>query len=248
VAAGVDPFVEYDKVAARFQKWRSGRPGALDRWGQAVQPFLPGRSVTVGDIGAGTGAFSRAWPSWADAAVVGIEPSAAMLASARSAGVPPRCLFMRGVAEALPVGSGTLDIAWISTAFHHFSDRQRAAYELRRALVDDGVVMIRGLLPDRAGEGWWSVFPGYERAMLRFPSLDELEGVFNAAGFALAGSTDVVEGESSYGEQADWVDAMRDADSVLTALSDAEIEAGTATMRKRFSSTIAHELSLVVFK
>jgi hypothetical protein len=84
--------------------------------------------------------------------------------------------------------------------------------------------------------------------MLRFSSLHELEGIFNAAGFALAGSTDVVEGESTYGEQADWVDAVRDADSILTALSDAEIEAGMATMRKRFSSTVVHKLSLVVFK
>jgi SAM-dependent methyltransferase len=163
VAAEVDPFVEYDNVAARFGQWRGGRPGALDRWGQAVQPFLPARSVTVGDIGAGTGVFSRAWPGWADAAVVGIEPSAAMLASARSTGVPPRYLFVRGIAEALPVASGRLDIAWVSTAFHHFSDRQHAAYELRRALVDDGVVLMRGLLPDRASEGWWSVFLGYEK-------------------------------------------------------------------------------------
>jgi SAM-dependent methyltransferase len=248
VAAGVDPFVDYDSVAARFGKWRSGRPRALDRWGQAVQPFLPARSVTVGDIGAGTGAFSRAWPGWADATVVGIEPSAAMLASARSAGVPPHCLFIRGVVEALPVASSTLDIAWISTAFHHFSDRQGAAYELRRVVVSDGVVLIRGVLPERASAGWWSAFPGYERAMLRFASLHELEEVFNSAGFALAGSTDVVEGESTCGEQADWVEAMRDADSILTALSDAEVEAGTAAMRKRSSSTLVHKLSLVVFK
>jgi hypothetical protein len=48
----------------------------LDRWGNAVRPYLRPGPLRVADVG--TGIFAKAWPAWSTATVVAVEPSAAM--------------------------------------------------------------------------------------------------------------------------------------------------------------------------
>jgi SAM-dependent methyltransferase len=246
----VSPFVDYDRVAHRFARWRAGSPDLTTSWGQAVQPFLPDRTLTVGDIGAGTGVFTRAWATWADVRfVIGVDPSAKMLAEASSDRGVESVRYLRGRAESLPLADASLDVAWISTAFHHFADSSQAVSELRRVIVDNGVVLLRGLLRDRIPRGsWFSVFPGHERALQRFPTLGDLQDGFRRAGFELAETRQVKEGQSSHAQQADWVKAMRDADSILTALNDIEIETGLENLRRRPSKVFCHELTLALFR
>jgi hypothetical protein len=114
-------------------------------------------------------------------------------------------------------------------------------------LADDGVVLLRGLVRDRTRRPWFSVFPGHERALLRFPTLNDLDAVFATRGFRLVEVVQVAEGETTSARQADWVDAIRDADSILTALTDDEIADGISALRSKPDDVLRHELTLVVF-
>src|SRR5918998_6730497 len=76
--------VDYDRVANLYKVGRAMPDEALDRWGRAVRPHLPtGGRVRVADLGAGTGIFAAAWPTWGASDVVAVEVSAAMAAHGR---------------------------------------------------------------------------------------------------------------------------------------------------------------------
>jgi ubiquinone/menaquinone biosynthesis C-methylase UbiE len=50
--------------------------------------------------------------------------------------------YVRGVAEALPFADRSVDVAWMSTVFHHLADRRGAAHEMVRVLSEDGRVLL----------------------------------------------------------------------------------------------------------
>lgn len=198
----------------------------------------------VVDLGSGTGAFSGALLDWGAGRVVAVEPSAAMQAKASSRSGVHR---VAGRAEAIPLRSATAGAIWISTAFHHFEDPRRAVSECRRVLDAHGTVLIRGFVPDHTELPWLSLFPGSEKAIAHFPSLARLTELFLDGGFHLRSSERVEEGTQTYAARAVFSQRMRHADSILTALSDAEVDAGIDALRAR-SSEIEHvALSLLVF-
>jgi len=122
------------------------------------------------DVGSGTGNFGRAWMKWTSADVVGVEPSSAMLRMAASSPVA-RVSYVQGVAEALPLADQCVDVAWVSAAFHHFTDQQRAASELARVLRKDGRVLLRGVVRERTPLSWLVLFPGRDKPLSRYPTL-----------------------------------------------------------------------------
>jgi SAM-dependent methyltransferase len=235
--------VDYERAADEYARRRAPSDTRLAIWGEALRPHLSGRDVVV-DLGAGTGAFSRALREWGARRVVAVEPSAAMQArSAPASGVHP----VTGRAEAIPLGGATVDAIWISTAFHHFADPRRAVGECRRVLTGRGTVLVRGFVPGHTELAWLDLFPGAERAVARFPDLATLEELFLDAGLHLLVDDRVAEAAQTYADRAEFCQAMRHADSILTALSDAEVDAGIAALRSR-SSEIEHlALSLLVF-
>jgi ubiquinone/menaquinone biosynthesis C-methylase UbiE len=137
---GASPFVDYDAVADRYAVARALDADGRGRWGHAALGCLPHRPRAVADVGSGTGIFARAWTEWTNAQVIGVEPSPAMLRAARSMPVE-RVRFVRAVAEALPLADRSVDVAWVSTAFHHFADQALAAREMARVLRADGRVL-----------------------------------------------------------------------------------------------------------
>ena len=92
------------------------------------------------------------------------------------------------------------------------------------------------------------LFPGSEKAIARFPSLATLHELFFDVGFHLL-CDDRVEEELSNCTRPvrTSLRRMRDADSILTALSDAEVDAGIAALRSRSSEIEHFALSLLVF-
>ncbi len=54
--------------------------------------------------------------------------------------------------------------------------------------------------------------------------------------------------ETTYAEAADWVERMRHADSMLTALTDDEVPTGVGRMRDTPDATAVLDLSLVVLR
>ena len=78
---------------------------------------------------------------------------------------------------------------------------------------------------------WLDHFPGAERALARFPSTGRTTEVFVGAGVAPVDVVDVVTtGPAPCADAAAWVRSMRDADTLLTALRDEEIDAGVRSL------------------
>lgn len=237
--------VDYERVAELYEEGRALPAGVLARWEEAVRAYLPPSTQRVLDVGAGTGIFARAWPGWAPAAVVAVEPSAAMVRVGTQA--DPGVRFVRAVAEALPVHDGTADVVWVSTALHHFGDVHRAVDELGRVLRPAGRVFVRTYVPGRTELSWVDEFPGRARWQVRVHTEEELVSLFGGHGFDLVDVRDVLEWTETYAESARWVARMRHADSILTALTDEEIDAGLEVLRSQPSKVARNELTLFVF-
>ena len=226
--------VDYGRtdVAASYSRGRALNDAALAPWESAVTKHLPARTpLRVLDVGAGKGIFARAWTRWCQCNVVALEPSHAMRAEMKYGGIPEMVSLVAGWGERLPLKTDSFDVAWMSTVVHHLSDAAQCASELRRVLVTDGVVYIRGLFSDR---GWPSVLrfiPGGERAVQTFPSTKTVHDTMVRQGFTLVDSSDVEEPiPSTVGEAVDRVLRLRHADSLLGQFSDDEIAEGLAAM------------------
>ena len=239
-------YVVYDQVASRYETGRALPLDVLDRWHAAVRPFLPAPLIRLVDVGAGTGVFARAWPGWATAHVIAIEPSAAMI------GVGTRVArsfeYVMGSAEALPLADGSVDLAWVSTAIHHFADVHRAIEELHRVLRPGGRILVRTYAPDRSDITWAREFPGGEKWEPRFPRSGGLVAWFAQHDLPVIAVRDILEGTETYAASAAWASRMRDADSMLTALTEEEMAEGLARLRADPDRLGRLELTLLVFE
>ena len=147
------------------------------------------------DVGCGTGALTTALLAGAaPARVLGVDPSAGFVASARAGTSDPRASFAVGDATALPVPDGDVDVV-VSGLVLNFVDEPRAAVaEAARAVRPGGTVaayvwdhagggmqMMR-LFWDAAGDLDPEARPLHEAA--RFPGVlpGPLRAMFTAAG------------------------------------------------------------------
>ncbi len=243
----------YDRIAAGYQQGRALGDSELAAWRDAVVPFLPPRRpLTVLDVGAGTGIFARAWPTWCQCRVVALEPSAGMRAEAAGALSPesPRdSSLVAGAAEAIGLRDGCADVAWLSAVWHHVRDRRACVSELSRVLVPGAAVLMRGLFSDLGEVGWLRFFPRAEAARARFPSASDAAALFGAQGFEAAGAFEV-DGRRHVTprEAAAWARRMRDADTLLGGFSDDDFHAGVAALEASASDRrLASKLALLVF-
>lgn len=144
----------------------------------AALPALLDPSLTVGDLGCGTGQFTALLAPFV-ARVVAVDSSRGMLAVARrrladAANVE----FHQGELEALPVDAESLDVAVLSLVLHYVAEPIRVLTEAARALRPGGRLLVvdmrpheRGDLRDRMGHVW----QGFDE--------DQLAEWFRAAGF-----------------------------------------------------------------
>jgi len=145
VDAGKRPFVRkiFDETAGtydhveRLMAFGSGswyRRQALTRAGLAS-------GMRVLDVAVGTGLVAREEVTITGDAklVLGVDPSIGMMSEARKQ-LPIR--FARGVAEELPVASGTFDFLSMGYALRHLSDLTPAFREFHRVLKPGGRVCV----------------------------------------------------------------------------------------------------------
>jgi SAM-dependent methyltransferase len=226
--------VDYRTAARRYDGGRFLPDDVLDRWWQAIEPRLSTPRPKVVDLGAGTGIFSVAWAAWGAAEVLAVEPSPEMRAEAQAkaeAG-PGGFQVLAGAADAVPVPDGWADVVWLSTVLHHVPDRAAAGREVARVLPPGGRLLVRGFVPGRSRIPWFDLFPGADRAHLRFHTEDRVRATFEPAGLAFVDGVEVVERAGVRAPEAiAWVERMRSADSVLTALTDEEVAAGLQALR-----------------
>lgn len=110
--------------------------------------LTPGMSVL--DVACGTGAVTRAILQVLNGSgsVVGVDPSAGMLAQAR-ANVATE--FREGVAEALPFPDDSFDFLTMGYALRHVGDLHKAFAEYRRVLRPGGRVLLLEITRPKGG-------------------------------------------------------------------------------------------------
>ncbi len=223
--------VDYERVARRYDAGRRLEAAAERAWQHAVRRRLPaGRLSLVLDVGAGTGAFLEIWRGLQADEIVAVEPSEAMRAQARRRAVD-RAHVVGGSATHLPAATGSVDVVWMSAVVHHIPDLAAAAAEVRRVLRPGGRLLVRGFFPDASTVPWLDHLPAPERARARFPTSTHLASVLEEAALPVRHVDNVPEPRRATGkEAADWIAAMRTADSLLTAFDDDDIATGIAAL------------------
>jgi ArsR family transcriptional regulator len=104
-------------------------------------------SLTIGDLGCGTGQVSELVAPHV-ARMIAVDGSADMVQAARRrlkgmTNVDVR----RGDLEALPIDDGQLDVAIVALVLHHVPEPVRALTEVRRVLKSGGRVLVLDMLP-----------------------------------------------------------------------------------------------------
>lgn len=104
-------------------------------------------SLTVGDLGCGTGEVSELIAPHVSK-VIAVDGSSDMVQVARKRlkGLH-QVDVRRGDMEALPIDDGQLDVAMVALVLHHVPDPARALAEIHRVVKRGGRVMIVDMLP-----------------------------------------------------------------------------------------------------
>lgn len=240
-------FVDYDRDADHYHRGRRLGGAAMTSWASAVRDVSGGPHRRILDLGAGTGIFTSSLGEWLGAEIaVAVDSSEAML-SAASARL--RDAMLVADAHHLPLRARSIDVVWMSAVYHHLDDKAAALTEQARVLTPEGTVLVRTLLRDRCTVPWLTYFSprAQQRALARFPSIEELSDTFAARGLALAGILEVKEGSRSASDAASWILQMRDRDSLLTAMTDDEIATAVSRLRVE-AAPLEVGLTLLAFK
>ena len=109
-------------------------------------------SLTVGDLGCGTGQLAETVAPHVHR-VIAVDASDDMLTAARARlGNLSNVDLRQGDLEALPIPAGELDAAVMSLVLHYSPDPARALAEVARVLQPGGRVLIVDMLPHEHGE------------------------------------------------------------------------------------------------
>jgi SAM-dependent methyltransferase len=197
---------------ARFLRY-SAELGERKGAAEHRRTLLQGLRGRVLEVGAGSGVTFRHYPAGVDE-VVAVEPEPTLRAAAQEAArdAPVPVHVVDGVADDLPVGSGSVDAVVVSAVLCSVPDQARALAELRRVLRAGGELRFYehvaarrpagDLLQRAAGATFWPrMFGGCD------PHRDT-EAAIRAAGFEVvalrrftwaAGPWDVIVGPKVLG-------------------------------------------------
>ena len=147
-------------------------------WSRALGLLLP--PLEVADLGCGEGYLTVETARWAKH-VTAVDRSAGVLARAKALAARKRLTnitWKKGELEAVPIDSGTMDVALLSQALHHAADPSAALAEASRILTAGGRLLILDLRPhdetwvrEKLGDQWFGF------------SDEHLSGLLTRAGF-----------------------------------------------------------------
>jgi ubiquinone/menaquinone biosynthesis C-methylase UbiE len=111
------------------------------------------------DIGCGTGRLLRkAKTRWPNAQLVGIDPAQAMIERAKQ--LFPQGRFYVAMAATIPLPDSSIDLAFSTMSFHHWSDQNTAINEISRVLQPGGKFILADIVLPK---GPSAVFRHYKR-------------------------------------------------------------------------------------
>jgi ubiquinone/menaquinone biosynthesis C-methylase UbiE len=227
-------WVDYDQLAAVYDRDRAVPLEALEPWRAALAAHLPPASgLPVLDLGAGTGLFAAAIAHWFGTHVLAVEPSEGMRRRARATRAHPHIAYVGGRGEQLPLRDGCCDSAWLSTVIHHLSDLAACAGELRRVLRPGGWVLVRNAFPDRPEPGTrlFTFWPTARAILARAPTVQATIATFTDAGFTLH-RLEQISDQSAASLKEAYDRARVRADSLLRLLPDADFFKGLQALEQ----------------
>ena len=229
-------------MASAYDAGQSLAPAVFEAWASVVRPSL----VALGhgpvlDLGAGTGRFSGHLAEWSGAAVIAVEPAAAMARRAKAKGMA-RVDVVVGAGESIPLRDRSVAAVWLSQVVHHIDDLNKAALELGRVLQPGGRLLIRGafgrdgsISASGADFVMYRYFPAAGRVADAFPSRRRVLEAFGSAGFVEERSTGVAQVTAASLRELHRRLSTR-ADSTLAALDDDTFAAGLEALERDASS------------
>lgn len=215
------------EAANRYDSARSLPPQTIALWLEELLSSIPRREIkSILDLGCGTGQFTAALGEAFGCAVVGVEPSAAMLNVARSRRVS-HVEWKQGQAENIPLGSRAVDLVFMSQVFHHLVEPRQALQEISRVLTPAGYLAIRNGTREHNDEiEWLKFFPeALEIEEKRMMSGGELVGLVCGQSFVQI-SQRTVSQLTAFSYQEYFEKVSRRALSSLMAISDAAFQSG----------------------
>lgn len=164
----------FDRSAADYDRIERLLALGSGPWyrGQALARAQLKRGMRVIDVGVGTGMVARqaARLTGDPALVVGIDPSAGMLASAR---VPAGVILREGRAEQIPYPDASFDFLSMGYALRHITDLETAFREFYRVLKPGGRLCLLEITRPQSQVGRL-LLRGYMRGVV--PTLARLIG------------------------------------------------------------------------
>lgn len=128
-------------------------PGGATLTAELIAALEVRRGDVVADVACGPGGSALQLAAEARCDVVGVDLSAENLAAARAsaerAGLGGRTRFVRGDAEALPLGDASMDGVLCECALCTFPDKPAAAAELARILRPGARLALSDVIADR---------------------------------------------------------------------------------------------------
>lgn len=227
---------DYDTtdIPAGYDRARDHGPENLNLWMRVVAEHLDvPKLCRILDLGCGTGRFTEGLAAQFNAEVIGLDPSAKMVESARQKLRDDRVRYCRGRAEAIPVSAGSVDLLFMSMSFHHFAEPIVATRECRRVLRHDGTVMLRtGTREKIAAYPYTPFFPSIPAILEEMlPDHRELREVFRSGRLELAAHDTIAQtiapNWAVYAEK-----LAAGGDSALARLSRRDFETGLDAVRR----------------
>ncbi len=216
-------------AAETYRRGRGLTDATLTLWRDVLRALVPDDGVRrAADVGCGVGRFSAWLADLFKAAVVAIDPSARILGAAPAA---PRVRYVAGAAEALPVRTAGLDLAFLSLVYHHFAEPAAAVAELGRTLRPGGRVIVRTpTLETLDGYTFLRFFPE-ARAIdeRRMPARAAVRVVFGAGALVETGHRTVEQGIAG-GPEAYCARIRARALSSLQRIPDVAFDRGMAAL------------------
>ena len=248
--------MKYDEsVSERYDSARRLPAATMRMWLDVIAKHVPANEIrTIVDVGCGTGRFCGELADKFDARVIGVDPSRAMLAKARSNVSDVRVKFGEGSAECLPVGDGSACLIYMSMVYHHIAEPRRGGREFKRVLRPGGFVCIRNATKDLLSEVLYlKYFPtAMDMNQHRLPWQEDVVNTMQSSGLLLV-THEVIEQQFAESPR-DYCDKISHRGlSDLVRLPDAEFHAGIQRMReaierREVSGPILEPVDLFVFK
>ena len=200
----------FDQIANRYDLLNRMLSWGFDQsWRRrSAQSLKLGRKPKILDLATGTGDMAFQLLSvYADAEIVGLDPSAQMLGLAQQKACTLRngtqITFLAGSAEAIPSAENRYDAVTIAFGIRNVADRRGALREIHRVLKPDGQVAIlelsqpRGKIIGRLARGyihrvvprlggWLSGPAAYrylEQSIADFPPEEQFSTLMRGEGF-----------------------------------------------------------------